>query len=91
MRSQKIFVSSRFQKQFKDLPFKIQEKAAKAEALFSENPLHPSLRLHKLKGKFKKVWSISLDRSYRILFKPQKEGEILFFSIGKHSIYEENL
>lgn len=90
MKVGQIFVSSKFEKQFKKLPLKIRKKAVKTQILFSEDPFHPSLRLHKLKGKFEGAWSISMDMKYRIIFKPKKRGEILFVSIGQHAIYEQN-
>lgn len=70
------------------LPKTIQKKAFKVEKLFRENPFHPSLRLHKLKGKLEGLWSISVDRKNRIIFKPLENGLILFISIGMHAIYE---
>lgn len=78
-----------FAKQFRELPQKIQKKAVKTEKLFRSNTFHPSLRLHKLGGKLKGLWSISLDMKYRIVFKPLENGVILFVSIGLHSIYED--
>ncbi len=35
--------------------------------LLEINPHHPSLRLHKLKGKFKDKYSVSITMSYRII------------------------
>lgn len=76
-----------FAKEFRKLPEDIRVRAIKAESLFRINAFHPSLRLHKLKGKLKDLWSISIHYKYRIIFKVMEEGEILFISIGKHSIY----
>ncbi|MEK9132444.1 MAG: type II toxin-antitoxin system RelE/ParE family toxin [Patescibacteria group bacterium] len=76
-----------FAKQFSGLPRIIQLKACKKEAIFRKNPFHPSLRLHKLKGKLDGLWSISIDMSYRIIFKPLENGVILFVSVGVHAIY----
>ncbi len=84
-----IHYNSDFEKQFRKLPRKIQQKALKAEKLFRSNSFHPSLRLHKLGGKLKGLWSISLDMKYRIVFKPLEDSIILFISIGVHSIYED--
>lgn len=89
MKIRLIHYNEDFAAQFKSLPQVIQKKALKTETFFRENPFHPSLRLHKLKGKLKKLWSISLDRKYRIIFKPLDDGVILFVSIGLHSIYED--
>ena len=71
------------------IPAAIQKKAIQKEKLLKENPFHPSLRLHKLKGKLKGMWSISIDKKFRLIFKPQGDGKILFINIGVHSIYEE--
>ena len=47
----------------------------------------PSLRTHKLKGKFKDYWSCSVVRDIRIVFKIVKDGNedaILLQTIGTH-------
>jgi mRNA-degrading endonuclease YafQ of YafQ-DinJ toxin-antitoxin module len=82
-----IFYNKNFEKQFRALRREVQEKAVEVESLFKENPFHPSLRLHKLKGKLEGLWSISIDRKNRIIFDALENGEILFVSIGGHSIY----
>ncbi len=89
MRVENIYFDSDFEKMFKKLPRRIQGKAVKMQKLFTENSFHPSLRVHKLGGKLEKHWSISINRQYRIIFKPFENGDILFISIGKHSIYEK--
>lgn len=89
MKIRSIHYNNAFAEQFKSLPQVTQKKACKTEAFFRENPFHPSLRLHKLKSKLKELWSISIDRKYRIIFKPLEDGIILFVSIGLHSIYED--
>jgi len=83
-----IYYNSDFERQFVKLPKNIQQKAVKSEVLFRANPFHSSLRLHKLKGKLVGLWSISIDRKYRIIFRPQQNGDMLFISIGLHAIYE---
>jgi mRNA-degrading endonuclease YafQ of YafQ-DinJ toxin-antitoxin module len=55
----------------------------------AEEPLHPSLRTHKLKGELSDKWSCSIDYSNRILFKFVKnpdtgEEEILLLTLGSH-------
>ncbi len=72
---------------FSKLPQEIKNKSLKAESLLKENAFHPSLRLHKLHGKLAGLWSISIDRKYRIIFEPIEDGVIHFISVGKHSIY----
>ena len=85
---QEIYYSKKFIKELKKLPKIIFELAIKKEEIFKNNPLHSSLRLHELHGKFKGIWSISLTSNYRIIFERMPNGDILFISIGKHNIYK---
>jgi mRNA-degrading endonuclease YafQ of YafQ-DinJ toxin-antitoxin module len=64
-----------------------QNRAIKTEQLFRLDPLHPSLRLHQLKGRLKGIWSISVTSSIRILFTRLPDGTIVFGTIGQHDIY----
>lgn len=89
MKVASIHYNEKFALQFKSLPKIIQKKAVKAERLLRQNPFHPSLRLHKLQGKLKGLWSISLDRKHRIVFKIMEDGAMLFISIGVHAIYDD--
>ena len=55
----------------------------------SENPFHSSLRTHKLKGDLSRIWSCSINYSYRILFKftreeDREDNDILLLTIGSH-------
>ncbi len=88
MKIEEIHYNETFEKQFYDLPFYIKKKAIKQEKIFRQNPFHPSLRLHKLKGKLKGLWSISIDHGYRIIFEVMENGDVLFVSIGTHAIYK---
>ena len=45
----------------------IVERYKKVLSLIELNPLHPSLRLHKLKGKQKELYSVSLSIQYRLV------------------------
>ena len=54
-----IQYSKKFIKEIKKLSQEILDLAIKKEEIFRMNPLHPSLRLHELHGKFKGIWSIS--------------------------------
>jgi addiction module RelE/StbE family toxin len=75
--------------QFDALPKSIAERAVTKLELFSSNPFHASLRTHKLLGKLVGHWSISINMKYRIIFKPQDNGDILLVSVGTQSIYEK--
>lgn len=76
-----------FVKDLKRLNEPLLTKAAKTEERFKANPLHPSLRLHPLKGNLQGIWSISVTKKVRILFIHDGE-ELLFLSIGHHDIYQ---
>jgi addiction module RelE/StbE family toxin len=82
-----IIYAPSFLKSVKKLPEEILNIAEKKEQIFRLNPLHPSLRLHQLHGEFHGLWSISVNKNYRIIFKRLDSGDILFISIGTHDIY----
>jgi mRNA-degrading endonuclease YafQ of YafQ-DinJ toxin-antitoxin module len=53
--------------------------------LLELNPFHPSLRLHKLKGKLEKLYSVSINIPYRICIDfVIDEDKIIPIDIGKH-------
>jgi len=83
----KIHYSRKFVKELRKLPKQIIDIAIKKEKIFRGNPLHSSLRIHELHGKFQGIWSISITSNYRIIFERMNNGDILFISIGKHDIY----
>ncbi len=88
MKIHNIYYNEDFLKLFYKLPKNIQTLSAEKQVLFKANPFHPSLRLHKLDGKLKEKWSISINKRYRIIFKILDDGNIAFISIGTHAIYE---
>ncbi len=55
----------------------------------AEDPFHPSLHTHKLKGDLSNIWSSSIDYSYRLLFEfveniEDQEEAILLINLGSH-------
>ena len=55
----------------------------------AEDPFHPSLRTHKLKGDLSNVWSCSIDYSNRVLFEfiddpEQQKQAISLLNLGSH-------
>lgn len=55
----------------------------------TENPFHPNLHTHKLKGNLSNIWSCSVDYNYRILFEfvtnqGDREEGILPIDLGPH-------
>ncbi len=53
--------------------------------LLELNPYHPSLRLHKLRGKLSKLHSVSINISYRIsIYFLVEDDKIIPVDIGSH-------
>ena len=57
-------IEKRFLSKHRDLA----EKYKKVLILLEHNPYHPSLRLHKLKGKMRNLYSVSINLQYRLVF-----------------------
>ena len=57
----------------------------KTITLLTIDPHHPSLRLHKLKGKLAEYHSVSISMQYRIVvYFVIREKQIVLIDIGKH-------
>ena len=81
--------SRSFQKQYKKLPRRVQQRFAQRLTLFAADRSHPQLRMHKLVGKYKGCASINITGDIRAVFQLQSDGMILFVAIGSHSeLYE---
>jgi len=61
---------------------KLFQKIQKQLKLFQLNPRHKSLRHHKLKGNLQEVWSISIDKNFRMIYKENQS--YYFFDMGTH-------
>ncbi|KUG22303.1 higb toxin protein [hydrocarbon metagenome] len=58
---------------------------AKTLKLLEINPYHPSLRLHKLRGKLSELYSVSINISYRVtIIFLIKDDKIIPIDIGSH-------
>jgi mRNA-degrading endonuclease YafQ of YafQ-DinJ toxin-antitoxin module len=82
-----IFTESYFKKEktFLKKHNELTDKYKNILKLLELNPNHPSLKLHKLQGKFQDKYAISLTYSYRILLSfAVIENEILLIDIGNH-------
>ena len=63
----------------------LKDKYIKTLKLLSLNPFHPSLRLHKLQGKQKEFYSVSIDMEYRIIIDfIIIDKRIILIDIGPH-------
>jgi toxin HigB-1 len=57
----------------------------KTLTLLELNPQHPSLRLHRLQGKLKNFYSVSINIRYRITFEfVIHKSDILLINVGDH-------
>jgi toxin HigB-1 len=79
-----ISYSKNFLKQARKLSPELRKKLVERIEMFNENPLHPSLRNHQLKGKYKEYRSIDVTGDMRALYL-QKEHEAIFDTVGTHS------
>jgi len=80
----KIILTAEFVRRYGELPERIQQKSEKREKIFRENPFHPSLNTEKLEPRQKDIWSIRVDRRYRILFRFVDGETALFLTVGPH-------
>ena len=80
----RVVTAAEFDKRYERLPVSIQKKAEKQEKIFRSNPFHPSLHTEKLEPKNKELWSIRVDKSYRIIFRFINGNTVLFLTVGPH-------
>lgn len=84
----KILHSPRFIKKYQKLPKEIKLLAEKREEIFRQDPFHPSLKTHKLKGKLKDQYSFSITYNWRIVFHFESENLVGFDTVGTHEVYK---
>ena len=76
-----------FVRQYSKLVPELQAEVKRAIALFAKNPRHPSLRVHKLKGKLKQFFSFSVNYQYRIVFMYESKKNATLLAVGDHDVY----
>jgi len=81
----KIRFHKNFEKQYKKLKKKEKGKVQKKLELFLENPYHPQLNNHPLKGKYTDYRSINVTGDLRAIYKFINEKECVFVVIDTHS------
>lgn len=52
--------------------------------LFTIDPLHPSLKTHKLTGALQGYWSFSINHDIRVVFYFSSKEKVVFADIGTH-------
>lgn len=83
-----INFSPRFKRAYKKLPSHIQDNFDKQITLFTQNPNHPSLKTHKLKGHLQECLAFRLRDGYRVLFEFSSPNTVDLLDVGPHDIYK---
>ena len=81
----KIRFHKNFEKQYKKLNKKEKKRVQERLFLFLENPFHPILGNHPLKGKFTGYRSINITGDLRAIYKFINEQKSIFVIIDTHS------
>ncbi len=84
----KSYTTPYFEKKFTKLPKDLQKIAIRKILLFENNPFHPSLHTHKLKGPLSEFWSFYINKNFRVLFRFLKNNEVVYYDIDTHDIYK---
>jgi plasmid maintenance system killer protein len=82
----KITYSPKFLTLFKKLEGNLKIEAKEKIKLFGQDPSHPFLKVHKLKGTDNR-YSFSVNYRYRIVFMHLSKEEIVLLTIGDHDVY----
>ncbi|MEK9174525.1 MAG: type II toxin-antitoxin system mRNA interferase toxin, RelE/StbE family [Patescibacteria group bacterium] len=83
-----ILYSSHFERSLKKLPQSLKAEVGQQELIFRKNCFNPQLKTHKLKGRYKDLWSFSITHKHRIVFKFLNKNTVYFIDTGDHSIYQ---
>lgn len=83
-----VNLSPRFKRAYKKLPSHIKDDFDIRIALFIKDPRHPSLKTHKLKGRFQECLAFRLRDGYRVLFEFSAPNTVDMLDVGPHNIYE---
>lgn len=75
--------SAKFKREYKRLTPQEKAQWERKFRFFMQSPLHPSLRLKRVKGS--RFWEMSVNMSLRVTFEKQK-NHFLFRRIGTHEI-----
>ena len=84
----KIVYKPSFLRQYRKLIESLREEAKEKIEIFRQDPSHPFLKTHKLKGSLKDFWSFSVNYQYRIIFQYEAQDKITLIAIDNHDIYK---
>ncbi len=77
-----------FVRQYRKLPNALREEVGSKIAVFKEDPSHPFLKTHKLKGRLKGCYSFSVNYEYRIVFVYESKKRVALLAVGNHDVYD---
>jgi addiction module RelE/StbE family toxin len=80
--------SPRFKRKYQKLPLLIQNDFNQQIVVFTKDPKYPSLKTHKLKGKFQECLAFRLRDGYRVLFEFSALNVVNLLDVGSHDIYQ---
>ena len=80
----KVKFQKSFTKQFTKLSIDKKQLVSDAIELFSENPMHDSLRNHPLRDKWVNYRSITADDDLRLHYRVINKDTALFVAVGTH-------
>lgn len=81
----KIRLHKNFEKQFQKLQKGEQRRTGERLATFINNPFHPLLNNHPLKGKYLGYRSINMTGDLRAIYKLISENKAIFAAVDSHS------
>ncbi len=82
-----VSITPQFRKMFRKLEPPLQEEALEKIELFRNPEMHASLKVHKLKGKHKKLFSFSVNYRVHIVCTYLTSAEVVLIAIGDHDVY----
>ena len=81
----KITTTKKFDKKIKKYSKKIQSEFKNRIELFVLDIHNPILKIHKLSGKLKDLWSFNISGDVRLVFDKSQKDVIILVDIGSHS------
>ena len=83
--SRRVTIPPTFKKRYKKKSDQLCDAIRKCVKRLGENPRHPSLQTHKIKGT-NGIFEAYVDHSNRVTFRYGKEGEIVLLNHCNHDI-----
>jgi mRNA-degrading endonuclease RelE of RelBE toxin-antitoxin system len=81
-----IEFTERVKKDYRAFPPSIQKKFKKQVRFLAQNPSHPSLQVHRVRGT--QYWEFYIDGAYRCIFR-QEANVYYLLAAGRHGVIDE--